>query len=500
MTRSAQDYHKLTSYDRFKLGGHGLDWGTQPNVFKTYPGFKTVSLPQVAKWPEVALSALVREQATSEPELEINKDLLGRAIILTHSLTAKARYGGQAFYYRSVASAGALYPYELYVGTNNVPGLEDGIYHHSVSEHALTAIRAGNMVPELEGTVEFENEAAPTAVFFLTSIFFRSSWKYRDRAYRYNLLDTGHMAESLVLALSALGMPFEMTYDFNDQRVNRLLIVDEAREVCLVTAAVWGKQPPRTGKPKPLEAPRKSLPRASTVASREVDYPTINAAHMSALKVYDPEEGAPHMLSNLGLTILPGRKLVEAERWPEKITYSQAVFKRRSNRNFVQTNTPADILWALLEMLCKGGKGTAYRGSVSVGFLAQNVDDVDPGFYLLDMEKQSISLAKGGNMMEAMSGVCLGQRWLRKCALQFVFLSNLAVLHERWGNRGYRYAMLDAGRLGHRLYMGATAMQLGCCGIGAFFDDEASKLLGLSETTEMLYLVAAGPIRKWSST
>lgn len=59
MTRSAQDDHKLTSYDRFKLGGHGLDWGTQPNVFKTYPGLKTISLPQVAKWPETPFSTSV---------------------------------------------------------------------------------------------------------------------------------------------------------------------------------------------------------------------------------------------------------------------------------------------------------------------------------------------------------------------------------------------------------------------------------------------------------
>ncbi len=496
MTRSAQDYHKLTSYDRFKLGGHGLDWGTQPNVFKTYPGFKTISLPQVAKWPETPLSTLIRERIRSDPEVEVNKEVLGRAIILTHSLTAKARYGGQAFYYRSVASAGALYPFELYVGTCNVPGLDDAIYHHSVSEHALTAIRSGDILPELEEAVQFDDASPPTAVFFITSIFFRSSWKYRDRAYRYNLLDAGHLAESLALAVSAMGLPFEMNYDFNDQRINRLLVVNEDREVCLVVAKIWGKQPPRENGSKPLEQARKSLPRASAVSIRETDYPTINAAHMSSINIRRPEEGAPHMLSNLGLSIPPGQPVVEMESWPEKMTYAQAVFKRRSSRNFAETSTPRDILWAFLEILCKGGLGSTYRGAVSVGVLVQNVDGIDQGFHVLDTEKQSFSLVKGGPLMEAMSGVCLGQRWLRKCALHFVFLSNLAVLHERWGNRGYRYAMLDAGRLGHRIYMGATAMQLGCCGIGAFFDDEASKLLGLSEVSEMLYLVAAGPIRK----
>ena len=42
-------------------------------------------------------------------------------------------------------------------------------------------------------------------------------------------------------------------------------------------------------------------------------------------------------------------------------------------------------------------------------------------------------------------------------------------------------------------------MQLGCCGIGAFYDDEVSELLGLNEQSRLLYTVAVGPIKKWST-
>ena len=59
--------------------------------------------------------------------------------------------------------------------------------------------------------------------------------------------------------------------------------------------------------------------------------------------------------------------------------------------------------------------------------------------------------------------------------------------------------MLTSGRLGQRLYVGATSMQLGCCGIGAFYDDEVVELLGLNEQTRLLYTVAVGPIKKWSN-
>jgi nitroreductase len=55
--------------------------------------------------------------------------------------------------------------------------------------------------------------------------------------------------------------------------------------------------------------------------------------------------------------------------------------------------------------------------------------------------------------------------------------------------------MLAAGRMGERLYLLATAMGLGCCGIGAFYDQEAAHLLGLNSHSRLLYLVGVGKIK-----
>ena len=56
--------------------------------------------------------------------------------------------------------------------------------------------------------------------------------------------------------------------------------------------------------------------------------------------------------------------------------------------------------------------------------------------------------------------------------------------------------MLTAGRLGQRLYVAAEAMGLGCCGIGALYDSEAMEMLGLNQTSRLLYLVAVGNVKK----
>jgi SagB-type dehydrogenase family enzyme len=485
------------------MGGGMLDFANQPDVFKTYSNLPVSPLPQIIDRPEHKLSDLVRGTAAPRAVTSIDRDLLSRVLVLTHSLTAKARYGDVEFYYRSVASAGALYPFELYVGVSEVAGLDDGIYHHSVARHALTRLRSGDVIPSLSKAVKVKKDGRIPLAFFLTSIFFRSSWKYRDRAYRYNLLDTGHLAENLVWALRALGLTFRLYYDFDDKAVCDLLAVDPAREACLAIICVRQGSAPEQGEHGQMQEAPEALTEASKVALREKGFPLIEELHASTYKITEPPMELPGMPRNLGVSIQDQQKIPAIQRWPETMTYADAVWRRRSSRNFVQTELPADALVALLELLSASRRETSdgrslTRGILTIGFLAGRVQDLDPGFYILDVEKRSISLVAEGLMMDKMAHVCLDQEWLANCALHFMFLTNLELLEKTWGPRGYRYAMLTAGRLGERIYLGATSMRIGCCGIGAYYDDEAGELLKLDNGSAMLYLVAAGPLKKWT--
>jgi SagB-type dehydrogenase family enzyme len=501
VTKSASEYHRQTSYDRHDMKGHGLDWPNQPSVFKRYAGLKTVPLPEVTAWPQDNLSFLIRKRLQAEGTTNVTFEKLARVIRLTHSLTAKARMSGTEFYYRSVASAGALYPFELYVAVHGIAGLDDGLYHQSIGLEALTALRSGNMMPSVSDALPAGTDRSPMLIFFLTSIFFRSSWKYRDRAYRYHLLDTGHLAENLLLALRAEHLPPSLYYDFDDEKVNSLLSIDPGREVCLAVVCIWGSEAGSQPGARGLEAPDKRLMDASQVSAQETDYALIRHVHTASSRVVAPTQGAPKMLRHLGLNMEPGQKIPKTDTWPEVMNYAEAVFKRRSRRNFVQTELTVTRLAGLLELLCGTGHEQEdtplfEKEALSIGFLSANVQDLNPGFYVLDLEQGEMALLSQGFAMDKMARVCLDQAWLANCALHFVFLTNLDCLEQTWGPRGYRYAMLTAGRLGQRIYLGVTAMGIGCCGIGAFYDDEAARLLGLNEQTRLLYLVAVGPLKR----
>jgi len=504
MTGSIEAYHRESSYSRYEMGQGGLDFGHQPDVFKQYPGLPTVPLPQVMTLPEDRLSTVIREAPKTKADSEIDVNSLSKILVLTHSLTAKARYGGTEFYYRSVASAGALYPFELYVAVHNVPGLADGLYHHSVGLHSLTLLRADNLMPFVAGCLARGKESPPALVFFLTSIFFRSSWKYRERAYRYALLDTGHLAESLVLALRSMRLMFRVQYDFDDRKLNDLLAVDQRREVCLAVASVWSESIREVSVGTDLKDPPTGLSSASRVSAREKDYPLIRNVHDATCEALITGQDPPRMVEHLGPQLGAAAKAPVTKQWPEVMKYSDAIFKRRSNRNFVWSSLSGDVLGALLESLvairtervCADRMGC---DSVSIGLVAGNVEGLDAGFYLLDTRNQTIHLASAASFIDRMAHVCLDQGWLSNCAAHFLFVCNLESLEQTWGPRGYRYAMLTAGRLGQRLYLAATSMRVGCCGIGAFYDREAADLLGLNEHSALLYLVATGPLKKWTN-
>ena len=69
----------------------------------------------------------------------------------TYGAIAPARFSGQtAFLRRTVPSAGGLFPLELYLFSQRVQGLEDGIYHYDVVAHGLQQLHRGNLFPTFE--------------------------------------------------------------------------------------------------------------------------------------------------------------------------------------------------------------------------------------------------------------------------------------------------------------------------------------------------------------
>jgi SagB-type dehydrogenase family enzyme len=449
---------------------------------------------------EEKLSSLLKEREKDQPSKGIDVENLSLILRLTCSLTSKARHAGGDFYYRSVASAGALYPTEIYVATHALNDLDDGLYHFAVRRHGLFPLRVHDLSRCIVEISQLPERKAPVLTFFLTAIFFRSAWKYRERSYRYDLLDTGHLVENLTLALKAFNLPFRLSYDFDDRRINHLLGLDALKEVALAMVQVVGEEPVFVDGEQEIEEMTEDIKGASRVSGNEIDYPAIGEIHGAGMSMIIKEEAGPEMIHELGVAPETWMKNEDPSPWPEVLSYPNALFHRRSRRNFVKESLRKDFLMALLDCLCIKGflssnREEVYGRTVCTGFLLGDAEGLSPGFYLLDTVRKSTGLVQPGLFMERMARISLDQAWLAHTALHFLFFTNLDFLDRVWGPRGYRYAMMAAGRMGERLYITATTLGLGCCGIGAFYDGEAAELLGLNKESRLLYLVAVGTVK-----
>lgn len=282
-------YHDRTSYDRHQLSGHYMDWNNQPSVYKTYPGLTPIPLSESPLLPQTSLSKILKEPVATPIDGPPTMEVLSRIFRLTYSLTAKAATSGGSFYYRSVASAGALYPTELYLAMPNIPGLTEGLYHYSIASPGLSPLREGNFFSFLQSSAKWPEGFQPGVVFLFTTIFFRSAWKYRDRSFRYHLLDTGHVIENLLMALKATNQPWALSYDFDDPKFNHFLGLDPTREAVLALVAVPGPFGKKEKPVEPLPDLDDSLKGASHVAQKETPYPIIHESRRPGLPSGFPE-------------------------------------------------------------------------------------------------------------------------------------------------------------------------------------------------------------------
>ncbi len=507
MPATPKSYHEITSYDRHAMEPHALDWAGQPMPYKIYSKdetsvMDTVVLPDIEMLPEISLEDTYRLslKGRGKEKAAPSFETLSKICLLAGGLTARSRQGNGYFYFRSAPSAGALYPNELYFAAFDIDTLDPGIYHYGPHNRSLTRIRNGNFKAFLMSAIP---QLVPDSagVFFITGIFFRSAWKYRKRAYRYLLLDGGHLAENLRLAVCAAGYACRLHHEFNDEQVDALLGVDASREGTLCCVGIFGGENPPSGVQPAVDPLPPRVPSASRVSDSEMVYPEITAIHEAAKLVANDEAKSVSVADKLGIN--PTRDAFSMSSQPEDgamLDYAQTIMQRRSKRNFISASMGQQALDRLLWMLCRASGEEAHEipevsACVSVGFLVGNVQDRDPGFYLLNPQAETAGRVFSGNVMEKMASVCLDQAWLKNAAVHFVFMTNLEMVNEKWGARGYRYAVLTAGRLGHAVYLGATALGLGCCGIGAFYDKEARKVLRMNEASAMLYLVGVGKVR-----
>jgi SagB-type dehydrogenase family enzyme len=164
---------------------------------------------------------------------------LGEVLHAAYGITGHRDAGQIDILERSVPSAGALYPLELYLLVHRAEGLASGRYHYAPVHHGLELL--GPDLPATQAADLFYGQdiaAAAAVVVIVAAVLERITWKYGDRGYRYALFEAGHAAQSLDAAASARSLGTCHLGAFRDEALAATLGLDPEGEPPLYATAL----------------------------------------------------------------------------------------------------------------------------------------------------------------------------------------------------------------------------------------------------------------------
>jgi len=501
--QAAWHYHNGTKHPNGTLldRWHFYDPRDQPPLFKVYTGLEPVPLPLDTTPRGIpALAAISTHGLPAGDERLPDIAALARILYFSAGITKYIKYpppwGEVPF--RAAACTGALYHIELYLVCGPLPGLEAGVYHFDPMGLALRRLRQGDYRGLLVGASGDEPGIAHApAVLVYTDVFWRNAIKYQAREYRHAFWDSGTILANTLAISSVHDMPARVVAGFVDVWVSRLLGLEAQPELPLVLVPL-GYTPDAIA-PSASEVPPLRL-KTGPASDYGRDYPAIRAMHAASALMDEEEVVAwrgqvpPRALPAPSGPLFPLQPDSDDAMSPDPL--EPVIMRRGSTRRFARVPITFRELSTLLERALRGVPADFLQPAGAMlnhAYLIVNaVDGLEPGAYVFHRDRQALELLKAGNCRGTAGHLALGQDLAADASVDVFFLADLKPILERWGNRGYRAAQLDASIAAGRLYLAAYAQRLGATGL-TFYDDAVTDFFSPhARGKSVMFLIALG--------
>jgi SagB-type dehydrogenase family enzyme len=137
-----------------------------------------------------------------------------------------------------------------------------------------------------------------------------------------------------------------------------------------------------------------------------------------------------------------------------------------------------------------------YRAAPSAGALYPLELYVATGAGAFHYRPRSHELAKLGDsdLRPALRHAALDQSYVEGAPCVVIVTGVNERTTRKYGERGLRYVLMEAGHAAQNLLLQAAALGLGAVPVGAFEDQPVSRLLNLGKGEHPLYLIPVGSI------
>lgn len=547
-------YHQETKhhFSRYARSLGYMDWANQPDPFRRYERSTLIPLP-LLKPEDVPLSPLYEDlyRPGAIASAPVTVRTLSRFFEYSLAISAWKQAGEVRWALRTNPSSGNLHPTEGYLLIDTVPGLSPfpGLYHYTAREHALE-LRA-----ELtrESFISLMQEFPPQAFLAgFTSVNWRETWKYGERAFRYCQHDAGHAIGSARIAAQTLGWRMLLLDGLADDTVAALLGIDRPEDFegaerehpdCL--AVIWpADQAAGLAAGKTISLPLSLVPDAVRESTRHiwhgkanrlsrddpVQWEILDQVEVTSWKssieqkvvelnhhspsqevLINPSADAPNLYPGQPRAGQVIRQRRSALAFDGKTSISVGSFFTmlarvlpRIDRDLCQRPMPWDVL--------------PWEPAIHLALFVHRVDGLAPGLYMLARDPAKVGslrramhqqfawisppgcpgdlplfLLEEGDARQLAAQVSCHQDIAGESAFSLGMVAEFESNLRRYGPWFYRRLFWESGVIGQVLYLEAEATGMRATGIGCFFDDPVHQVFGFNDAMfQSLYHFTTG--------
>ena len=224
-------------------------------------------------------------------------------------------------------------------------------------------------------------------------------------------------------------------------------------------------------------------------------------------QVKNPTETTSNESLN-GIECIEGAILLPNPQLDGTMSVEKALQNRRSHRQFIDKEiSAADLsqaLWAAYGVTLpherpasRGGFRTAPSAGglfpLEIYVAVGNVAGIEPGLYKYIPQEHKIVVVLNEDVRTELCAAAWGQKMIETAPASIIYTAIFSRMTQKYGDRGReRYVCMDLGHSAENVYLQAEALGLGTCAIGAFTDEEISKVLQLPADEEPLYIMPIG--------
>ena len=191
----------------------------------------------------------------------------------------------------------------------------------------------------------------------------------------------------------------------------------------------------------------------------------------------------------------------------EEGAFFALVKDRSSRRNFTDANIPLEELSSLLaytcgQLPCEPSREKRRRAYPSAGarypievypLVLRSMPGLPAGVYHYNVRDHALDVLWEREFAPADIAKLFTYNWVQRASVVIILTGVFRRIKQKYGERGYRYVVLEAGHIGQNVYLASSELGLKCCELAGTHDGAIEKLLEIDGVTEsVLHAIVIG--------